>query len=176
VGVYLAGFDEVAAIFKSASSDPVVGAVRWYGSDGVAHSDALVTNAQAAEFAIRVGYPNPIFGLDEGARDIWEPLAGQIRARTNLEPDAFALAVYDAVWVVARGYVASGATLGIEELKQAFTTAAATGFGATGWTVLNEAGDRRYGDFDFWAVQQVGGVPRWTRVARYETRTGTIVR
>ena len=175
VGVYLVGFDEVARLFACASSDPVLGSVRWYGSDGVAHSDALVTNGKAAEFAIRVGYPNPIFGLDEGARDIWQPLAEKIRARTKLEPDAFALAVYDAVWVVARGYVASGATLGIEELKQAFTTAAATGFGATGWMVLNEAGDRKYGDFDFWAVRQVGGEPRWTRVARYETRTGTIV-
>jgi branched-chain amino acid transport system substrate-binding protein len=175
VGVYLVGFDEVATLLTSASSDPALGSVRWYGSDGMAQSDALVTNARAAEFAIRVGYPNPIFGLDEGARDIWEPLAKKIRERTQLEPDAFALAVYDAVWVVARGYVASGVTLGIEELKQAFTTAAATGFGATGWTVLNEAGDRKYGDFDFWAVRRVGGEPRWTRVARYETRTGTIV-
>lgn len=176
VGVYLAGFNEVAALLASAGVDPVLGSVRWYGSDGTAHSDALVSNGQAAQFAIRVGYPNPIFGLDEGARDIWQPLAEKIRARTQLEPDAFALAVYDAVWVVARGYVASGATLGIRELKEAFTTAAATGFGATGWMVLNEAGDRKYGDFDFWAVRQLGGEPRWTRVARYETRTGTIVR
>jgi branched-chain amino acid transport system substrate-binding protein len=100
----------------------------------------------------------------------------RIRARTHLQPDAFALAVYDAVWVVARGYVASGATLSIERLKQAFMTAAGSGFGATGWTVLNEAGDRRYGDFDFWAVRLEDGVPRWTRVAQYQTRTGRIVR
>ena len=176
VGVYLAGFDEVAALLGRASGDPVLGSVRWYGSDGVAHSDALLADARATAFAIRVGYPNPLFGLDAGARDIWAPLAEKIRARTTLEPDAFALAVYDAVWVVARGYVASGARLGIAELKQAFTTAAATGFGATGWMVLNEAGDRKYGDFDFWAVQQVDGQPGWARVARYETRTGTIVR
>ena len=31
-------------------------------------------------------------------------------------------------------------------------------------------------DFDFWAVKQVGGQSRWTRVARYETRSGAIVR
>lgn len=176
VGVYLAGFDEVAALFTRAGSDPVLGSVRWYGSDGVAHSDALVANAKAAAFAIQVGYPNPLFGLDQGARDIWAPLSERIRARSSLEPDAFAFAVYDAVWVVARAYVASGASLGIEELKQAFTTAAASGYGATGWMVLNEAGDRKYGDFDFWAVREAGGGPRWTRVARYETRTGTIVR
>jgi branched-chain amino acid transport system substrate-binding protein len=176
VAVYLAAFDEAATLFARASSDPALRSVRWYGSDGAAHSDSLLANPQAAAFAIHVGFPNPVFGMDEGARDIWEPLAARIRARTNVEPDAFALTVYDAVWVVARAYVASGATLNIDQLKHAFTTAASTQFGATGWTVLNAAGDRKYGDFDFWGVREVEGVPAWVRVAQYETRTRRVVR
>jgi branched-chain amino acid transport system substrate-binding protein len=176
VAVYLAAFDEVVQLFASAAMDPVLGTVRWYGSNGVALSDALVSDPTAAAFAIRTGYPNPVFGRDEGASEIWGPLVEQIRARTGQEPDGFALAVYDAVWVAARGYTASGATQDIERLKQAFTTAAATHYGATGWAVLNEAGDRRYGDFDFWAIQMDDGVPRWTRVAVYEGRTGRLTR
>ena len=176
VAVYLAAFDEVVQLFASAAMDPVLGTVRWYGSNGVALSDALASDPTAAAFAIRTGYPNPVFGRDEGASEIWGPLAEQIRARTGHEPDGFALAVYDAVWVAARGYTASGATQDIERLKQAFTTAAATHYGATGWAVLNEAGDRRYGDFDFWAIQMEDGVPRWTRVAVYEGRTGRLTR
>jgi branched-chain amino acid transport system substrate-binding protein len=176
VAVYLAAFDEVVQLFASAAMDPVLGTVRWYGSNGVALSDALVSDPKAAAFAIRTGYPNPVFGRDEGASEIWGPLVEQIRARTGHEPDGFALAVYDAVWVAARGYTASGATQDIERLKQAFTTAAATHYGATGWAVLNEAGDRRYGDFDFWAIQMEDGVPRWTRVAVYEGRTGRLTR
>jgi branched-chain amino acid transport system substrate-binding protein len=174
VAVYLAAFDEVVQLFASAAADPVLGTVRWYGSNGVALSDALVSDPTAAGFAMRTGYPNPVFGRDEGAREIWEPLVEQIRARTGHEPDGFALAVYDAVWVAARGYTASGATQDIERLKHAFTTAAATHYGATGWAVLNEAGDRRYGDFDFWAIRMQDGVPRWTRVAVYEGRTGRL--
>ncbi len=176
VAVYLAAFDEVAQLFVSAATDPVLGAVRWYGSNGVALSDALVGNPTAAEFAARTGYPNPVFGRDEGAREIWGPLVEQIRARTGNEPDGFALAVYDAVWVAARGYTASGATQDIERLKNAFTTAAATHYGATGWAVLDEAGDRRYGDFDFWAIRMRDGAPRWIRVAVYEGRTGRLNR
>lgn len=176
VAVYLAAFDEVVGLFVSAAADPVLGTVRWYGSNGVALSDALVSNPTAAEFAIRTGYLNPVFGRDEGAREIWEPLVERIRARTGHEPDGFALTVYDAVWVAARGYTAAGATQDIERLKQAFTTAAATHYGATGWTVLNEAGDRRYGDFDFWAIRMQDGVPRWIRVAVYEARTGRLTR
>ena len=176
VGVYLSAFDEVVQLFGRAADDPVLGSVRWYGSDGVALSEALIGDPQAVEFAVRTGYPNPIFGRDEGARDIWEPLVERIRARTDLEPDAFALAAYDAVWVVARGYIASGATQDIQKLERAFTTAAASGYGATGWTVLNEAGDRRYGDFDYWAIRTDAGAPEWTRVARYESRTGRLIR
>jgi branched-chain amino acid transport system substrate-binding protein len=176
VAVYLAAFDEAARLFASAKTDPVLRGMPWYGSDGAAHSDSLVVHPEAAAFAIQAGYPNPVFGMDEGARDIWEPLAARIRSRTKLEPDAFALGVYDAVWVVARGYVASGATLNIDQLKHAFTTAASTQYGATGWTVLNAAGDRKYGDFDFWAVREINGVPAWTRVAQYETRTRRIIR
>lgn len=177
VAVYLAAFDiDAVALFTAACEDSVLGSVHWYGSDGVARSDPVLGSRDAADFAMRVGYPNPVLGLVEGARDVWAPLSARIRARANAEPDAFALAVYDAVWVVARGYVASGATLSIDQLKKAFTTAAATHFGATGWTVLNEAGDRKYGDFDFWAVRSAGGVPQWSRVAQYETQTGRVVR
>jgi branched-chain amino acid transport system substrate-binding protein len=176
IAIYLAAFDEVVQLFARVATDPVLSSVRWYGSDGVALSDAVVGSPQAAEFAVKVGYPNPVFGPDEGASDIWEPLSARIRARTNLQPDGFALAVYDAVWVVARAYIASGATEEIEKLKEAFTTAAASGYGATGWTVLNEAGDRKYGDFDFWAVRMQGATPHWTRVARYESRTKRLVR
>ena len=176
VGVYLAAFDEAAALFARAATDPVLGTVRWYGSDGVALSDALLNNTQAAEFAIRVGYPNPIFGLEEGAREVWEPLSARIRSRANLAPDAFALAVYDAVWVAAKAYLATGTSPDAAELKQAFTATAGTHFGATGWTALNAAGDRRYGDFDFWAIRREGGALRWTRVAHYETIAGRVVR
>lgn len=176
VAVYLAGFDEAAPLLATAALDQALSAVRWYGGDGVAHSDSLLANGQAAAFAIRAGFPSPVFGMDEGARDIWEPLAARIRARAHVEPDAFALTVYDAVWVVARGYIASGATLNIDQLKHAFTTAASTQFGATGWTVLNAAGDRKYGDFDFWAVRDVDGARAWVRVAQYETRTKRVVR
>lgn len=48
--------------------------------------------------------------------------------------------------------------------------------GATGWTTLNAVGDRRYADFDFWAIRQSGSTNAWTRVAGYETRSGTLSR
>ncbi len=176
VAVFATGFEEGESLFAAASGDRMLSSVRWYGSDGAAQHEGIVANSRAADFAARVGYPSPVFALDLGARDIWQPLHDRIKARTDHEPSAFAYAVYDAVWTVARAYVASGATQDRAKLRNAFTTAAASGYGATGWTVLNEAGDRRYGDFDFWAVVATEGKPRWVRVARFESRTGRMTR
>jgi branched-chain amino acid transport system substrate-binding protein len=169
VGVYLAGFDEVATLFAAAASDPVLATVRWYGSDGVALSTALLTPASAG-YAQSVGYPNPIFGLDDHNQPIWGPLATRIKARSGTQPDAFALAVYDAVWVAAQAYLASGGSPSVETLRTRFIAAAGSYYGATGWTVLNPAGDRAVADFDFWAIR--GGA--WTRVGQYDTRAGTL--
>jgi branched-chain amino acid transport system substrate-binding protein len=176
VAVYLTAFDEVADLFALAAGDPVLASVRWYGSNGSARSALLLGSAPASAFAMRVGFPNPLFGLDEGSRDVWAPLSERIRARTSLDPDAYALAVYDAVWVAAKAYLAVGATPGIEALKQSFVATAATHFGATSWTTLNAAGDRAVGNYDFWAIREVSGTPRWTRVAHYDTRTGALFR
>ena len=47
VGVYLAGFDEVADVFALAAADPVLASVRWYGADGIAQSPALLAKPAA---------------------------------------------------------------------------------------------------------------------------------
>jgi branched-chain amino acid transport system substrate-binding protein len=177
VGIYVAGFDEVAAIFAAAAAtDPVLASVRWYGADGIAQSGALLNNATAVAFAETVGFPSALFGLDFTAQQSWQPLATRIQQRAGSAPDAFALAVYDAVRVVALAYLASPSGVEVDSLASRFVEAAESYHGATGWTALNAAGDRRYADFDFWAIRPSGSGHAWTRVAGYETRSGTLSR
>jgi branched-chain amino acid transport system substrate-binding protein len=176
VAVYLASFDETADIFALAAADPVLASVRWYGADGIAQSAALLTKPAAVSFAETVGFPAPIFGLDYTAVEKWQPLAARIQARAGSPPDAFALGVYDAVWVAAQAYLAAPREVGIEGLATRFVAAAGAFHGATGWTALNAAGDRRYANFDFWAVRPSGGTHAWVRVAGYDTKLGTLDR
>lgn len=174
VGVYLAGFDEVADVFAAAAADPVLASVRWYGADGIAQSGALLAKPAAVSFAESVGFPAPVFGLDYSAAEKWQPVAARIQARAGSAPDAFALGVYDAVWVAAEAYLAAPRPVSIDGLTSRFETAAASFYGTTGWTALNDAGDREYADFDFWAVRPSGGTHVWTRVGGYDTRAGTL--
>ena len=176
VGVYLAGFDEVADLFAAAAADPVLASVRWYGADGIAQSGALLSRPAAVAFAETVGFPSALFGLDFAARQTWQAVSNRIQQRAGMAPDAFALAVYDAVWVAALAYLASPGDVAVDSLASRFVQAASTYHGTTGWAALNAAGDRQYADFDFWAIRPSGSGHAWTRVAGYETRSGTLSR
>jgi branched-chain amino acid transport system substrate-binding protein len=176
VAVAHAGFDEVVEIFKAASVDPVLSSVRWYGTDGTALNEPLRTNAVAAAFAKKVNFWTPTPGVDEGARARWEPVATRIAARAGAQPDAFALAVYDAVWLAAQAYLATGGSGHVGNLKTALVTAADGFYGASGWTKLNAAGDRKFGDFDFFALSQNGSSFTWGLAGQYNTLTGILTR
>jgi branched-chain amino acid transport system substrate-binding protein len=176
VAVAHAGFDEVVDVFKLAATDSVLSSVRWYGTDGTALNEPLRANAVAAAFAKKVRFWTPTPGVDEGASARWQPVATRIAARANAQPDAFALAVYDAVWIAAQAYLAAGGTGHQAALKSALVTAADSFYGASGWTKLNAAGDRQFGDFDFFSLSQTGSTFGWTLAAQYDTQTGALSR
>jgi branched-chain amino acid transport system substrate-binding protein len=84
--------------------------------------------------------------------------------------------VYDAVWLTAQSYLAAGGHGHPAALKSAFVTAADGFYGASGWTKLNPAGDRKFGDFDFFALSQNGAAFSWGLAAQFNTQTGTLTR
>ncbi len=177
VAVAHAGFDEVVDIFKLTANDAVLGSVRWYGTDGTALNEPLRTNAVAAGFATKVNFWTPTPGVETETAVRWQPIATRIAAKASgAQPDAFALAVYDAVWITAQAYLAAGGKGQVPALKSAIVTAANGFFGASGWTKLNPAGDRQYGDFDFFALKQNGATFSWGLAAQYHTLTGALSR
>lgn len=167
VAVYLAGFDEVVDVFHSAQGNPTLENTAWYGSDGVALSAALTGDSSAAGFAASVGYPNPIFGLPDALRNRWQPIADEIEARTGITPDAFALSVYDALFVVNLALQHPKPLKNFGRFKAAFIEEAQHYRAITGSTELDAAGDRLNGDFDFWAVRLRNGNYTWVRVGSY---------
>lgn len=179
VGIYLAAFDEVVQIFRQVKDDPLLSTVRWYGSDGVAENPALIADGTAAHFAVKTGYPNPTLGLDDQALQQWKPLTERIRAKVGRTPDAYTLAAYDALWVAALAASKSAGPDTIADLRQAIMHTAEGYTGPSGPTTLNEAGDRRFGIFDFWAVCPRERGFQWKRVAVYrpsQDGPGTIIR
>jgi len=168
VGIYAAAFNEIVSILEQASVTTNLSYVRWYGSNGIALSSALVSNSQAAQFAMKSGFPCPVFGLDKRARDKWEPVSEKISAKIGRGVDAFTLAAYDAFWVVILTYATVGDTDDFDTFKQTLIETAASYYGTTGWTALNNAGDRKEYNYDFWGVREQQGSFQWERVAQYQ--------
>jgi branched-chain amino acid transport system substrate-binding protein len=93
VAVSLLSFEEAAGILAQARNDPVLSTVKWYGSDGIAMSEALVANSEAARFAMTVGLLCPVYGGHTGNQ---MAIVRQIEEKIGRQPDAFSLAAYDA--------------------------------------------------------------------------------
>ena len=173
VAVYLAGGDEVAAVFKSAQTNSLLASVNWYGGDEAAQSAALASDTLAAAFAAAHGFPCPLLSLDERFRPVWEPLAIWIKSQSGLEVGAFTLAAYDALQVTAAAYLAVGSNPAFDDLKAAWLQAADQYSGATGPTTLNPAGDRNSGAFDFWSLKAGSNGYVWFRSASFEPGSGS---
>lgn len=166
-GVYLASFDEGIEIFKLAAADPVLSGVKWFGGDGVVLSTAFISNAVVAEFVIKTGFFAPSFGLPVSTEAKWKPIASLIRSKTGIEPDAFALAAYDALWTIAYTIEANnGSTDGFAKLKSLFVEQANAYSGIIGAGALDAAGDRADGTFDYFSIIKEGGSYVWKLVGK----------
>ncbi len=152
VAVQLSSFDEIVDLFKAASGVPALGNVKWFGSDGVALSVPLASDAQAAAFAMKVGYSAPTLLRTSTAQPKWQPLVDAVKKSTGIDADAFALAAYDACWCGVMARLLAGGNY--QPTWKSFLPQSAENFhGATGWGRLNANGDRAFGDFEFWGLK-----------------------
>ncbi len=173
--VYLAAFDEAVQLFRQAAPNDVLSGIEWYGSDGMALNTTLIAapNNDSAQFAVDIGYPNPLPGLDPDKQSQWQPLFDLVKAVVGYDPDAFALSTYDALTIAVKAYLEAGGTTDLALYKQKFVEAANSNNSITGSTELNEAGDRKIGLFDFWAVRSTeSGSYEWEKVATYRPSEG----
>lgn len=168
VGIYLTAFGEVTGVFNAAAALPELKGVKWYGSDSVALSANLVADKTAAAFAQAAYYPNPILGLSDSDKSRWEGVQTQLAATLGRQPDAFALAAYDALVVAHEALSkAGGEDADIAKVKTEFVSLANSHQGLTGPTKLNAAGDRDIAIYDFWGVCKKGNDFFWYRAASY---------
>lgn len=175
VAVYVPAFDEVVDLAAAIpADDTLLRGVRWYGGDGTVNSTAL---APQVAFFEQVGYPCPDVGIGD-AIERAKPIIERIQTATGIVPDAFALCVYDAVWLAGMSML-NGQGWGetpSHPYRQRVTDAASVYYGASGWTKLNDAGDRAYGVYDMKVLRRVNGAPTWVTVGTWDAIKGYAAR
>ncbi|MDQ5869847.1 MAG: penicillin-binding protein activator [Thermoproteota archaeon] len=177
VGVYIVAFDEIAPIFIQAQYHSILSTVKWYGSDGSAINDNLVRNIEAAKFALKTNFANPIYGVENDNDDKFKHVEEEIHKIIERPPRSYASVAYDILWIasLAENDIKTNATHNdIDSLKKTFERIAKSYKGITGNTTLNSVGDRKYGDYDFWAIRDSNNdgdsnheTLAWKRVSKY---------
>lgn len=167
VAVYYAAFDESVNLFRAAVNDPDLTAVNWYGGDGMVQSETLAAYSDAAEFAIKTNFFAPNFGLPVDAHPDLARISNAIKQATGIEPDAYALSVYDAMWILARTISSYPGVLNdFSLMKTSFTHESNQFYGITGPVTLNNFGDRGVGAFDYWGIVKENGKYLWKVVGK----------
>jgi branched-chain amino acid transport system substrate-binding protein len=164
LAVYLVAFEEGVDLMRLAAADGALDDMRWYGNESLALNASLVEDEKVAAFAAARQFTCPEYFV-EGS--LTEKIHAELETMEGHPPEAFALAAYDALWLIAKAYQQTGRTTDPEALKRAITAAAAEFDGATGLCTLNAAGDRDRGAYHFWQVREENGAYRWVQVDSY---------
>jgi len=176
IAVYLLSLGEGTNFLAKSHAFGNLDDVAWYGSSAFAQNALVLADTTAASFARGHGLPCPVYGLDEAAKDKWQPLVSRVQGLTGRAPDVYAITAYDACWVAALTWLRTGPAPSVAFLKSVFTSEAGNFFGASGNTALDVNGDRAAGNYDFWAVKDHNEGYAWEVVATYNSVTGKLTR
>jgi branched-chain amino acid transport system substrate-binding protein len=160
VGVHIVSFDEIVPIMIEAERHPRLSSVKWYGSDGSALNADLVKNVDAASFAVKTSFTNPIYAVDDDKNRRFIEVNRHITEEIGHPHRSYAELAYDALWVAALTYdKVAGANQkttdhnnNINVLSKTLLRVASSYDGITGKALLNDAGDRSSGSYDFWSI------------------------
>ncbi|MEM4007176.1 MAG: ABC transporter substrate-binding protein [Nitrososphaerota archaeon] len=143
--------------------------VRWFGGDAVALSTIILRDA--GDVAARTQLLAGFYYAPESPKK--EKVVKYVKDKIGEEPDIYSLIAYDCAWVAALSVLQAGVNDG-EVIQKVVIPVANNYFGASGWTELDETGDRTGLDIIFYQVKQVDGGFKWVPVAKYLAATGSV--
>ncbi|AKB79253.1 Branched-chain amino acid ABC transporter, amino acid-binding protein [Methanosarcina horonobensis HB-1 = JCM 15518] len=160
VAVFLCSYGEATEIFALAQNYSALSEVKWYGTDGIALNKELINDNNAASFAAAVNVSAPMYGyLNDNKRS--KAIELKIEEQLGRLPESYALAAYDALWIATYVYQDPISSDNDEIIKMAMTSNTDRYHGISGWTILNENGDRESWTYYIWTVTEENGSYQW---------------
>ena len=153
VAVFMTSFDESVPILQAAARYDVLSEIRWFGSETFVPKTNILDDPITSELVKTVQFtamrPADVNNIAHNhVKDHFLEVHGEI-------PTGYIYSAYDAAWLVGLSILQSGAT-DAGTIKTVFHDVAATYVGASGNTILNEAGDLTPRNYAIWAVGDDG--------------------
>jgi len=170
VAVQTLTWEDLAMVLAQAKArNSITLSVRWFGGDAVALSKIILQDAGdvAAQTQLLAGF----YYAPESPKKT--KVVNYVKNKLGEEPDIYSLIAYDCAWVATLSILQAGVNNG-EAIQKIIPYVANNYFGASGWTELDETGDRTGLDIIFYQVKQVDTEYKWVVVAKYTAATGSI--
>lgn len=171
VAVHLISFEEGVLILQEAAKRDVLRSVRWFGSDGTAGSGDIQNDLTAAQFNVDTKFLHTIYAATTS--DIFDRVRNHVRQVYGREPDTYSYTIYDILWIIVLSIVTAD-KYDTTAVKAVLPTVSSQYFGASGWAILNESGDRVGGDYNVWAIEKVGDKYEWRIIGTYRAATDSV--
>jgi branched-chain amino acid transport system substrate-binding protein len=162
--VFLAAFDEGAALMAAALVNSDLNAVNWYAGDGITLSSVFLAPS-TAQFAAQTKMVAAGLGVPESAQVLRDPILTRLEAKGLKDIRAFAFTAYDALACCTMAWILGSGEK--KNIKKLLPMVAKNYFGTTGWVELNANGDRAVGDFEFWKIETTP-TPAWKSAFTWE--------
>jgi len=110
VAVLALTYSEITGIFSAASQYESLGLVKWYGCDGNAQLDGIISDNNHAAFAVKTNFMSPMNGIGNAWTTplFTEQLSSKIALQTGVIPSVFALSAYDAAYIMGLAFLEVG--------------------------------------------------------------------
>ncbi|MGN6708185.1 MAG: ABC transporter substrate-binding protein [Candidatus Nitrosocosmicus sp.] len=177
VAVYIISYDEIAPILIQAQNYDILKKVRWYGSDSIAQSSQITKNWDAADFAMKTNFTNPLFSINnninlEKIKSLEEDLKKELHEVGSI---TYPVIAYDSYWVASLSLYKNSTLIydknsNINTITKSFkqivfdTSNKPLEEGLSGKITLNSAGDRVSDSYDFWIVNKNSHGYEWDKV------------
>jgi branched-chain amino acid transport system substrate-binding protein len=163
--------DDGINIIRLSARNPVLSSKVFFGTDGSALSSRFLT--EVGEEILKLG-GNPSTNYWPASNPLQREFVRRYRDLYGENPDAYSMNAYDAVWLIALSVMLTGRYDG-EAIARAIPLVAQHYYGVTGNVILDENGDRAYGDYGIFRVEETPQGLDWVLMAIYDVTQDRLV-
>jgi branched-chain amino acid transport system substrate-binding protein len=153
-GIQVISFNEITSIAKQAQEYPLIYDLPWFGTDGTALLQNLLTDAPTQAEHIKLFSTLP--AAPESIK--YKNLSKRYFSLTSRPLGYYSACMYDIAWVIARA-VLEAQSSDPSVIISLIPNICENQFGVSGWCLLDEFGDRAFSNYQIWGYGRIDNGP-----------------
>jgi len=169
VSILFISFDESVTLVLQAAEYPTLMSMYWFGTDGHVFVQQFIDDAPEVSDHLK------LLGTlaAPAASPKWVDLSKRYYDLVARKADFYTAAGHDIHWVIMNAVLEAGSTEAVDIIPL-LTTISNNFYGASGWCLLNDDGDRDIIDYDIWGIGYENGEMTWISYGVFYGASGKV--